>query len=150
MIWKPHLTVAAIIKQDNRFLMVEELVQGERYLNQPAGHLEENESLTAAVIRETLEETAWHFQPEFIVGIYRWRNPRQPSATYIRVAFAGAVADHEPDRTLDQEILRTLWLPQEEIRNPRNSLRSPLVIRALDDYLAGAQYPLALLTDLDD
>ena len=100
MIWKPHLTVAAIIKQDNRFLMVEELVQGERYLNQPAGHLEENESLTAAVIRETLEETAWHFQPEFIVGIYRWRNPRQPSATYIRVAFSGGSAHplrHFPD-----------------------------------------------------
>jgi 8-oxo-dGTP pyrophosphatase MutT (NUDIX family) len=148
MIWKPHVTVAALLEQDGRFLLVQERVAGKSVLNQPAGHLEDNESLIDAVIRETREESGWHFAPERITGIYRWRMPLKQQ-TYLRVAFAGRGLAQDSACTLDTGIERTLWLTADEIRRQAGRLRSPLVMRSIDDYLAGADYPLALLADID-
>lgn len=146
--WTPRVTVAAVVERDGRFLLVEESVSGTPRLNQPAGHLEDGESLTAAVVREALEETAWHFEPQALVGIYRWR--RAPGAeTFLRFAFCGTVRDHDDARALDTGILRTLWLDRGELATRRERLRSPLVLRCVDDYLADRRYPLALLGDAE-
>ena len=149
MIWKPNVVVAAIVERDGKFLLVEEQADGRLVLNQPAGHLDEGESLMDAVVRETLEETAWHFVPESLLGIYRWPHPSK-GATYLRFAFIGRVTRHEPERGLDRDIVRTLWLTPEEIRSERARHRSPQVERCLNDYLAGSRYPLELLRDLCD
>lgn len=146
MIWTPHVTVAAIVERDGRFLLVEEEVDNDIVLNQPAGHLEEHESLVAAVVRETLEETAWHFQPDALLGVYRWHNPRT-QATYLRFAFTGILQQHEPQRPLDDGILRTHWFTAEEIRAMASRHRSPQVQQCVDDYLAGRRYPLDSLQD---
>jgi 8-oxo-dGTP pyrophosphatase MutT (NUDIX family) len=147
MIWKPHVTVAAVVEKDGRFLLVQERIDGQSVLNQPAGHLEDNESLLDAVVRETLEETAWQFAPEYITGIYRWREPVSRS-TYLRVCFTGALLGHDPTATLDHGIEQALWLPREALDGPPHPLRSPLVLRCIDDYLAAARYPLHLLGDI--
>ncbi len=149
MIWKPNVVVAAIIERDGKFLMVEEMADGALVLNQPAGHLDEGESLVAAAVRETLEETAWHFTPEALLGVYRWPHPTK-GITYIRFAFIGQVTSHDAERSLDHEIVRTLWLTSDEIRAERSRHRSPQVERCLNDYLAGQRYPLELLKDFDD
>jgi len=149
MIWKPHLTVAAVFENAGRFLLVQEHISGQSVYNQPAGHLEDNESLIDAVVRETLEETAWHFKPEAIIGIYRWRHPAKPE-TFIRVSFKGQGLYREPDRELDSCIERTLWLTAEEIREQQDRLRSPMVMRSIDDYLSGKAWPLTLLTDIEN
>jgi 8-oxo-dGTP pyrophosphatase MutT (NUDIX family) len=138
--------VAAVVERDGRFLMVEEQVDGDLCLNQPAGHLEDGESLLQAVIRETLEETAWHFRPEALVGVYRWRHPG--GETFLRFAFAGTVQDQDHARPLDPDIRRTLWLDRETLLAERARLRSPLVLHCVADYLAGRRYPLDLLQDL--
>lgn len=147
MIWTPHVTVAAIVQQDDRFLLVEETVEDGIALNQPAGHLEENETLVQAVVRETLEETAWHFRPEALLGIYRWRSPGN-QVTYLRFAFTGSLLGHEPERPLDHGILRALWLTPAAIRQSVASHRSPQVLRCMEDYLGGVRYPLSSLQDL--
>jgi ADP-ribose pyrophosphatase YjhB (NUDIX family) len=147
MVWKPNVVVAAIVEHDGKFLLVEEKAEGRFVLNQPAGHLDEGESLVDAVVRETLEETAWHFLPEALLGVYRWPHPTK-SMTYLRFAFIGRVLRHEPGRSLDHGIARALWLTPEEIRTERARHRSPQVERCLDDYLAGQRYPLDLLKDL--
>ena len=147
MIWTPHVTVAAVIEQGERFLLVQERESGQVVFNQPAGHLEEGESLVSAVIRETLEETGWHFQPAALIGMYRWRHPAK-GVTYLRAAFAGSGVSHDPDRTLDEGIERTLWLGVDEIRRQTEMLRSPLVLKSIEDYLAGVRYPLSVLTDV--
>ena len=148
MIWKPDVTVAAVIEHDGKFLLVEEqTVQGLRY-NQPAGHLEAGESLYAAVKRETLEESAYRFIPEHLVGIYRWHSV-ESETTYLRFAFTGKIAGHEPGRELDRGILQTVWLSPEEIRSTRFCHRSPLVSRCIEDHLAGKRYPLDLLVDYE-
>ncbi|HUY02861.1 MAG TPA: NUDIX hydrolase [Rhodocyclaceae bacterium] len=142
--WKPNVTVAAVIERDGRFLLVEEeTVDGIR-LNQPAGHLEQGESLIAACVRETLEETAWHFVPTALVGIYLWPRP-QGDITYLRFAFCGELGAHEEARILDTGILRALWLSPEEIAAARERHRSPLIMQCLADYGAGRRYPLELL-----
>ena len=149
MVWKPHVTVATVAERDHRFLLVEERsTSGGLVLNQPAGHLEEGETLTHAVIRETLEESAWHFDPQGLVGLYRWTTPR--GRTYLRATFYGTLRDHQPDQPLDDGIHRTLWLTREEIAAQSSRLRSPMVLRCVDDYLAGHRYPLTLLRDLDE
>jgi 8-oxo-dGTP pyrophosphatase MutT (NUDIX family) len=148
LIWKPHVTVAAVAEDNGCFLLVEERIDGAAVLNQPAGHLEDGEDLLAAVIRETLEETAWHFRPEALVGLYRWRQPKAGS-TYLRFTFAGSCTGHEADRPLDTDIERALWLSPGEIRRQENSLRSPMVLRSLEDYLAGHAYPLSLINDVE-
>ena len=147
MIWKPNVTVAAVAVRDGKHLLVEEKDGGRLVLNQPAGHLDEGESLLNAVVRETLEETAWHFVPEFLIGVYRWPYPEK-GVTYLRFAFAGHVTGHEPERTLDASIVRALWLTPQEIAREAVRHRSPQVQRTLDDYLAGRRYPLELLSEV--
>ena len=145
--WKPEVTVAAVIEREGRFLLVEEYVGQRLVINQPAGHLEANESLPEAAVRETLEETAWSFKPEAVIGIYLWPHP-QRDLTFLRVAFTGQVIKHSPERRLDHGIRRTLWLTRQEIVQKADQLRSPLVLQCIDDYLNGTRYPLNLLTHL--
>jgi len=112
-------------------------------LNQPAGHLEDNESLIDAVIRETAEETAWQFSPQSLVGIYRWRAANND--TYIRYCFTGDLIKHNPDQALDPDIHQALWLDKNQFSARQADIRSPLVLNCLQDYLAGHRYPLSLL-----
>ncbi len=144
-VWKPHVTVASLIEQAGRFLLVEEEIDGQRVINQPAGHLEEGETLAAAAIRETREETGYHFQPEFLVGIYRWQQPNA-GRTFVRFCFAGRSLGHDASLPLDQGIIRPLWLSRSELL--AHSIRSPLVLACIDDHLAGRRYPLDLLQEL--
>lgn len=147
MIWKPHTTVAAIIERDNQFLMVKERVDGKLVFNQPAGHLEPDESLIDAVIRETREETAWLFEPEALVGVYLWKNTEQSNPdedTFLRFAFCGNCSDFKDDSTLDDDIVSTPWLSKDELIKESERLRSPLVMRCIDDYLAGIRFPLSV------
>ncbi|MDH2917661.1 MAG: NUDIX hydrolase [Sideroxydans sp.] len=145
MIWKPHVTVAAIIERADKFLLVEEhTAQGVRF-NQPAGHLEAHESLFAAVVRETLEESAYHFTPQHLTGIYRW-HADESDTTYLRFAFAGELTGLAENRALDAGIIRAAWLSLAEIRACQTRHRSPLVLRCIEDYLAGHRYPLELIT----
>lgn len=128
--------------------MVEELDRdGNLVLNQPAGHLEQAESLAEAVIRETREETAWGFSPDYLIGVYRWQVP-PAGTTYLRFCFHGSCHDHRPDLPLDEGIQRAIWLSRDELAAQPERLRSPLVMRCIDDYLAGCRYPLELLNDL--
>ncbi len=144
-IWRPHVTVAAVIEQDGKFLFVEEQAEQSIVLNQPAGHWESDETLTAAAARETLEETGYHFQPASLVGVYRWPHPAK-DIVYLRFAFSGAVLGFDANRTLDTSILRALWLTPDELRAQTARHRSPLVMRCVEDYLAGKRYALDLLT----
>jgi ADP-ribose pyrophosphatase YjhB (NUDIX family) len=145
MIWKPHVTVAAVIERDGKFLLVEEqTVDGIRF-NQPAGHLECRESLTDAVIREALEETAYHFVPTALVGIYNWRNEAR-DVTYLRFAFAGAIAGNDQGRALDDGIIAAHWFSIDEVRALEARHRSPMILRCIEDWQAGKRYPLDLLT----
>ena len=144
---KPHLTVAAVVENAGRFLIVEEESDGRVVYNQPAGHLDEGETLAQGVARETLEETAWHFQPEAVVGIYRWSSPAN-GVTYVRVCFSGRCHGHEPRRALDSGIRRALWLTRAELSALGHQLRSPMVLHCIDDYLTGKSYPLGLITEL--
>lgn len=147
MIWKPHATVAAIIEHNNKFLMVEELIQGVAVFNQPAGHLEPDESIIDAVIRETREETAWQFVPEAIIGIYLWKHPEN-GETYLRVAICGSCKNHDAQQPLDKEIIQSIWMSRHELLAEPKKLRSPMVINCIDDYLAGKRYPLDMLIDV--
>jgi 8-oxo-dGTP pyrophosphatase MutT (NUDIX family) len=116
-------------------------------LNQPAGHLDPGETLQHAVARETLEETGWTFVPREIVGVYLWQSTPTARA-FLRIAFCGSLGGHDPTRPLDQGILRTRWLDREQMQALQARHRSPLVARCVDDYLAGARYPLELVTHL--
>lgn len=146
-IWRPHVTVAAIAEQKGRFLIVEELSDGRAVYNQPAGHLEPQETLLEAVIRETLEESAYHFVPTALVGIYSYTSKRS-GITYQRFSFAGYCENHQPDRPLDKDILSALWLSREELVAQSEKLRSPMVLLSIDDYLKGQRYPLSVLIDV--
>ena len=147
MVWKPHTTVAAIIEHDNKFLMVEELVQGEQVINQPAGHLDPDESLIDAVIRETHEETAWQFIPEAITGIYLWKHPGN-GESFLRIAFCGSCKNHNVSQALDEGIQATVWKTRDELIQQQHKLRSPMVINCIDDYLAGRRFPMDILINL--
>jgi ADP-ribose pyrophosphatase YjhB (NUDIX family) len=142
--WKPNVTVAAVLERDGSFLLVEEQTADGIRHNQPAGHLEAGESLLDAVIRETLEESAWHFTPSALIGIYQYRQATSGIA-YLRFAFTGELTGHDAGRKLDTGILRTLWMPTAEIRANRAKHRSPLLMQCVDDYLAGRRHPLDLL-----
>ena len=141
---KLSVTVAAVIQQEGRYLLVEEQTDDGIRINQPAGHLEPDESILQGAVRETLEETAYEFSPTALVGIYRWPHPAS-GVTYIRFAFCGELGSHQVDRVLDQGILRTLWLTPEELRSRAASHRSPLVLRCVEDHLAGRCYSLDML-----
>jgi 8-oxo-dGTP pyrophosphatase MutT (NUDIX family) len=144
MIWTPRVVVAAIIENAGKFLVVEESADDRIVINQPAGHLDHGETLIEAVRRETLEETAWTFEPEGVVGIYLYQTPR-PELAYQRVCFWGHPVRHDISLPLDKEIIQALWLTREELLARQAQHRSPLVLRCLDDYLAGQRYPLALV-----
>jgi 8-oxo-dGTP pyrophosphatase MutT (NUDIX family) len=147
--FKPSVTVAAIVERDGRFLLVEENTADGLRLNNPAGHLDAAESPLQAVIREVLEETACHFKPTAIVGVYlsRFQRPaRGEDVTYLRIAFTGSVGEPEPGRELDQPIVRTLWLSADELRAQVLRHRSPLLMRCVDDFLAGKRFSLDLVT----
>jgi len=146
-IWKPHVVVAAIVEQGGKFLLVEEHTDDGIRFNQPAGHLEDGESLIEAVRREAFEETAHHFEPEALLGIYRWQHPSRPSKTYLRFAFTGQITGFDPTAALDTGILRAVWMTVEEIAETRQRHRSPLLLQCVTDYLVGQRYPLAMLTD---
>jgi 8-oxo-dGTP pyrophosphatase MutT (NUDIX family) len=139
--WNPDVTVAAIVERDGRFLMVEERIKGTLVLNQPAGHLEKGETLLDAVVREAREETAWRFAPEALVGTYLWRNP-ETDRTFLRFAFCGSVDDHRADQPLDTGIVRAVWLAPAQLHAQPGRMRSPLVLRCLDDFLGGIRRPL--------
>lgn len=142
--WFPHVTVAAVVERDGRFLLVEEhTVDGVR-LNQPAGHLEEGESLPDACVREALEETAHRVAVDSLVGIYNWTRP-DGSITYLRFAFACRSLSEEAGRALDEGIIRAVWLSHDELLAQRERLRSPLVLQVVEDYLAGRRYPLEVI-----
>lgn len=142
--WTHHLTVAAVAERGGRFLLVEERVRDAAVINQPAGHVEGDETLLAACAREVLEETAWEFAPEALLGVYRHR-PEGRAHLYLRFAFCGRLARRR-DRPLDDAILRALWLSRDELAalDPAR-LRSPMVLDCIDDYCAGVRHPLSLL-----
>ena len=143
-VWRPSATVAAIIERDGRFLFVEELQDGRRVLNQPAGHLDPNETLIAACSREVLEETAHRFEPTALVGIYRWVY-KPADVTFLRFCFSGRILGTE-DRALDKEILGLHWLTAGELRAKSAMHRSPLVQQCVDDYSAGRNFPIEVLS----
>jgi len=135
-----HLTVAAVIEKRGRFLLVEEKINGLDVINQPAGHVEPGETFREAVIREVREETAWRFTPVAITGIYLWNHP-ESGERFLRVTYCGSCHDHNPKQALDTDIIRTLWLSRAEIVSRQLALRSPMVMRAIDDYRRGVRYP---------
>lgn len=143
MVWKPDVTVAAIVEEDGRFLMVEERIRGRLVYNQPAGHLESGESLIDAVIRESREETAWEFEPEALVGFYLWSHVE--GVTTLRACFTGRAITHHPGETLDDGIVKALWLTRDDLAQRRSELRTPLVLKCIDDYLGGQRVPLSVL-----
>jgi 8-oxo-dGTP pyrophosphatase MutT (NUDIX family) len=145
--WKPNVTVASIIELEGKFLLVEETTERGNRFNQPAGHLEENETIIAAAIRETLEETAYDFTPQALVGIYHWQHPVN-GITYLRFAFSGQLGAHHPQRPLDDGILRTVWKSEAEIAADGELMRSPQVLLCVQDYLAGKRYSLDILQHL--
>ena len=132
-IWRPDVTVACVVPQDGKFLLVEEDVKGRRVLNQPAGHLEAGESLPAAALRETREETGWDVELTHLVGVYQWAND---DGAFLRFTFAARPLRHDPTRSLDAGIVRAVWMTRETIAASRN-LRSPMVLRGVEDFLNG-------------
>jgi 8-oxo-dGTP pyrophosphatase MutT (NUDIX family) len=145
MIWRPSVTVAAVIERGGRFLFVEERIDGRLVLNQPAGHLDPGESLAAACRREVLEETAHDFEPRSLVGIYRWHYAPK-DVTFLRFCFAGEVSGHQPGRALDQEIVRLHWLTPEQLEARKSEHRSPLVAKCVADFLAGKRFALDIFS----
>jgi len=145
MIWKPSVTVAAVIERGGRFLFVEERIDGRLVLNQPAGHLDPGESLVAACRREVLEETAHAFEPRELIGIYRWHYAAK-DVTFLRFCFTGVAGDADPARKLDKQIVRLHWLTPAELEARKDDHRSPLVAKCVADFLAGRRFPLELLS----
>ena len=146
--WKPSVTVAAVIEKDGRFLLVEEQTNDGLKLNNPAGHLDPGESPADGCAREALEESAYVFRPTAVVGVYLARSKKKSTGedqTYLRMAFSGELGEHDPGRELDEGIVRTLWMTAEEVRQSAGRHRSPLVLQCIEDYLAGARYPLSVI-----
>ncbi|HEY2622643.1 NUDIX hydrolase [Dyella sp. Tek66A03] len=148
-VWCPHVTVACVVADGDRFLMVEEEVSGRLAYNQPAGHLDDKESLVSAAVRETLEETGWTVELEHLIGIHQWRSTEHGDGV-VRFSFAARALGHDPQRPLDSGILRALWLTREEIVALGDRLRSPLVLMSIDAWLAGQRLPLTVLHSLLD
>lgn len=147
--WQPDVTVATVVGQAGRVLLVEERVGGRLVLNQPAGHLEPHESLLEAAVRETLEETGWSVRLTAFVGAYQWTSPIEADGTggrhYLRFAFAAEPLSHDPARRLDEGIERTIWMTPDELHDAGTRHRSPLVMRAVRDWLDGQRHPLSMV-----
>ena len=150
--WKPSVTVAGIIEKDGKYLLVEEHTPNGLMFNNPAGHLDPGESPLQACVREVLEETAFHFTPTALVGVYLSRFLKQATTdtpaqdiTYLRFAFTGELGVHEANRALDDGIVRTLWMTPDEVRASVHRHRSPLVLRCIEDHLAGQRFPLGVV-----
>jgi 8-oxo-dGTP pyrophosphatase MutT (NUDIX family) len=150
--WQPDVTVATIVVRDGRLLCVEERANNQLVINQPAGHLEPDESLLQAAVRETREETGWIVRPTHFIGAYQWKAPARPNESgerhYLRFAFAADALEEIPGHPLDEGIVRALWLTPEELQAMAPRHRSPLVWRTVADYLGGNRYPLALVGQL--
>lgn len=146
-IWRPHVTVACVVADGDRYLMVEENVGDRIAYNQPAGHLDDGESLVSAAIRETLEETGWTVEAEHLIGIHQWQSTEHGDAV-LRFSFAARALRHDPQRPLDTGIRRALWLTRAEIAALGDRLRSPLILLSIDAWLAGQRLPLTALGSL--
>ncbi|WP_049722130.1 NUDIX hydrolase [Gilvimarinus polysaccharolyticus] len=140
----PHVTVACVIEHDGKFLLVRELIDGQERLNQPAGHLEANESLQQAALRETLEETGWDIELTGVVGIDLYKAPAN-NETYVRTTFIGTIIKHHPELSLDDGIIGPEWLTREQVADARSILRSPMVLDVIDNYLAGRRFALEVV-----
>jgi 8-oxo-dGTP pyrophosphatase MutT (NUDIX family) len=145
-IFRPDVTVAVVLVRDGRLLLVEEHVRGALVLNQPAGHLERGESLAEAAVRETLEESGWDVALDHFIGTYRWS--AADGSTFLRFAFSASPLRHYAERALDAGIERTLWMTPAELRAAAPRLRSPLVLAAAEDWLAGARLPLDSIREM--
>jgi len=146
-LWYPHLTVATIIENNGNFLMVKEVSDEKIVFNQPAGHVDKDETLFEAAVRETLEETGWHVNIDTLVGFYLYTSPENET-TYFRALFAATAISHDKDRELDDGILEAPWLSREQVKEQSNMLRSPMVLQCIDDYLNGKRLPLDCISHL--
>ncbi len=146
-VWCPRVTVATIVPRNGSFLLVEEEVHGRTVLNQPAGHLEPDESLQSAAIRETLEETGWMVELECLIGVQQWVSSHSGSQ-FVRFTFVATPLTHDPVRPLDRGILRALWMDRDEIVAAADRLRSPLILHSIDQWLAGRRLPLDSICQL--
>ena len=146
-VWCPRVTVACVVADGGRYLMVEEEVNGRLVYNQPAGHLDDGESLVTAAVRETLEETGWTVELDALVGVQQWRSTEHGHSV-LRFSFAASPVRHDPARTLDDGIRRALWLTRAEVAALGDRLRSPLVLKSIDAWLAGQRVPLSALSSL--
>ncbi len=144
-IWRPHVTVACVVADAGRYLMVEEEVAGRLVCNQPAGHLEDGETLAAAAVRETLEETGWTVELQHLIGVQQWCSSEHGEAV-IRFSFAARAIEHDVSRPLDTGICRAMWMTRDEIAGLGERLRSPLVLTSIDAWLAGQRLPLSSLS----
>lgn len=147
MEFDPHITVATVVKQGDKYLFVEELALGEQVINQPAGHVDGFETLEQAALRETFEETAWRVKMEGVIGMYAYTSPKN-GVTYYRVNFFASPIEQDPDARLDTEIIRTLWLNRAELLERKSQLRSPLVVKAIDDYEQRGALPLDIIHEI--
>lgn len=143
MDWHPHATVAVVVEKEGKFLLVEEESSGRVVFNQPAGHIEEGETFVQAACRETLEETAWDVRLEYLIGFYVYKGGN--GATYHRACYCATAVEYHPESQLDTGILRAVWLSRNEVAELGDKLRSPMVLKCIDDYLDGQQYPLELI-----
>jgi 8-oxo-dGTP pyrophosphatase MutT (NUDIX family) len=145
--WSPHIVVATVVERDGRFLLIEERINEQRVLNQPAGHWEPGETLVEAARRETLEEAGWDVEPTHLLGVYEWQ-PASLPYPFVRFAFAATPLRHHPDRPLDAGIERALWMTPDEILQAEPRWRSPSVQTCIADFQAGVRYPLDLIRHL--
>lgn len=145
----PHLTVAAVVEDAERYLVVREYIHGEEKINNPAGHIEDGESPVDAVIREVREETGYRFVPRSLGGVYLWRKPGN-GETFFRINIIGHCPEHDPRAPLDAGIIGPDWLTLEQLKSPGTPLRSPLVVRSFEEYRAGVKYPLDVISTLID
>lgn len=144
--WSTHITVATVIEQDNQYLLVEEHSKefSHTVFNQPAGHLEYNETIVEAALRETLEETGYTIDIDHLIGIYTYTPPMAPEHSYFRFCFAAHISNPIANQNLDPDIIRTVWMSKEELQHSAQA-RSPLVLQAITDYEQGQKHPLSLI-----
>jgi 8-oxo-dGTP pyrophosphatase MutT (NUDIX family) len=142
--WQPHVTVATVVEDNGHYLLVEEFRDGKLVYNQPAGHLDPNESLAEAAVRETLEETGWHIDLQGLVGLALYYAP-QNQTTYHRTTFYAQAIRHDPELTLDDGIERAVWMSYEDMLNAADKMRSKLVIQAVEQYRNNHKYPLSMI-----